>query len=71
MGLFSTNRKLWGDLRTACQYLKGGYKKEGDRLSSSNCGDRTKRNSFKLKERRFKLGIRKKVFYIEGGEALA
>ena len=44
------------------QYLKGRYRKEGDRLFIRVCGDRTKRNGFKLKESRLKLHIRKKSF---------
>ena len=38
LGLFSLDkRRLWSDLRVAFQYLKGGYKKEGDRLFSRVC----------------------------------
>ncbi|GAB0190638.1 hypothetical protein GRJ2_001529100 [Grus japonensis] len=58
LGLFSLEKKrLWGDLIVAYQYLKGAYKKDGDRLFSRACCDRT--TSFKLKEGRFRLGIQK------------
>ena len=48
----------------AFQYLKGSYRKEGDRLFSRVCGDRTRGNGFKLKEGRFRLDIRKKSFTV-------
>jgi len=57
--LFSLQkRRLQGDLTAAIQYLKGAYKKEGDRLFSRACRNRTSINAFKIKEDRFKLGIR-------------
>ena len=73
LGWFSLQRRrLRGDLRTACQYLKGGCKKEGDQLFSRVCCDRIRRNGFRLKEVGFSLDIRKKYFffYNRGGEAL-
>ena len=54
--------RLRRDLRVAFQYLKGSYRKEGDRHFSRVCGDRTRGNGFKLKEGRFRLDIRKKYF---------
>ena len=49
---------------TAFQYLKGSYRKEGDRLFSSVGGDRIRGNNFELKEETFKLDIRKKSFTV-------
>ena len=42
--------------------LKGACKKDGDKLFSRACCNRTRGNGFKLKEGRFRLDIRKKFF---------
>ena len=46
----------------AFQSLKGAYKKDGDGLFSQPCCDNTRGSGFKLKEGRFRLGLRKKSF---------
>jgi len=43
----------------ACQYLKGAYKKDGDRLFSRACCNGTRDNGFKIKESRFRLDRRR------------
>jgi len=55
-------RRLWGDITAAFQYLKGVYKKEVDSLFTRSDIDRIKGNGFKLKEERFRLVVRKKIF---------
>ena len=61
--LFSLEkRRLQGDLTAAFQYLKGAYRKAGEGIFNRECSDRTRSNNFKLKEGRFRLGIRKKSF---------
>ena len=58
LGLFSLEKgRLRGDLIVALQYLKGAYKKDGDRVFSRACCDRTMGGSFKLKENRFRLDM--------------
>ncbi|KFQ60197.1 hypothetical protein N334_00832, partial [Pelecanus crispus] len=57
-------RRLWEDLIAAFQYLKGAYKKTGERLFTRACSDKTRSNVFKLKDGRFRLDIRKKFFTV-------
>ena len=54
----------------AFQYLKGGCKKEQDKLFSRAYCDRTRGNGFTLKEGRFRLVIREKFLNTKCGEAL-
>ena len=63
LGLCSLEkRRLWGDHTVAFQYLKGAYKQEGEQLFMRMAGDWTRGNSFKLRQERFRLDIRRKLF---------
>jgi len=65
LGLFSLEKgRLQGDYVAAFRYLKGACKKHWDRLFSRACCNRTRSDGFKLREGRFRLGIRKKFFTI-------
>ena len=44
--------------------MKRGYKKEGERLFSRVCCDRTRGNGFRLKKGRFSLDIGQKLFTV-------
>ena len=46
----------------AFQYLKGAYKQEGEQLFTWVDSDRTRGNSFKLRQERFRLDIRRNFF---------
>ena len=48
---------------------KGDYKKEGNRVCNRVCCDKTRRNSFKLKEGKFRLNVRNNLFCHKVGEA--
>jgi len=63
LGWFSREkRRLQGDFKAAFWYLKEAYKKDGDKLFSRACSDRTRGNGLKLKEGRFRLDTRKTFF---------
>ena len=53
-------RRLQGDLIAAFQYLKGVYRGEGNQLLERVDNCRTRGNSFKLREGRFRLDVRGK-----------
>lgn len=49
-GLLNLEKKMHsGDLKATFQYLKEGFKKDGDRFFIRTCSDRIRDNGFKLK----------------------
>jgi len=55
-------KKAVGRPYYSLQVPEGAYRKAGEGLLTRACSDRTKANSFKLKEGRFKLDIREEFF---------
>ncbi|GAB0186012.1 hypothetical protein GRJ2_001066500 [Grus japonensis] len=62
LGLFSLEEGLREDLITMFQYLKGGYKEEGDSLFTRSHMEKTRGNGCKLLLGRFRLDTRGKFF---------
>jgi len=63
LALFSLEkRRFQGDLIAAFQYLKRDYKQEGNYFFTGVDNDSTKRNGFKLKERRPRLDVMGRFF---------
>ena len=62
-GLFSLKkRRLRGDLITMFQFLKGGYKEDGDSLFTRSHMEKMRGNWYKLVLGKFQLDTRGKVF---------
>mgnify|MGYP001857108997 CR=1 FL=1 len=61
---------LWGDLAADFQHLRGAYGQEESDFVYVYDSDRTRGNGFKLKEGRFRLGVRGNASP-RGGEGLA
>lgn len=59
------NRRHQRDHITTFQYLKETYKKEGEGIFARVDSNRTKGNSFKLKERNFRLEKQEKFLLRE------
>ncbi|TRZ24149.1 hypothetical protein HGM15179_002955 [Zosterops borbonicus] len=59
-----TKRRLQDNLIVAFQYLKGGYEKDGEGLSTKACRDRTRGKGFKQRQSRFRLDTGKKLFFV-------
>ena len=63
LGLFGLEKKkLWRDYIMAFHYLRRNYKQERNQLFTGVDSNKTRGNGFKLKEGRFRLDVRGKLF---------
>ena len=62
LGLFSLEKGRLSERPDSGLSVKGSYKKEEDTFFSKLCYDRTRGNGLKLKQGRFRLDMRKKIF---------
>ena len=63
LGLFGLKKRRHEEgLIVVFQYLEGAYKQEGQQLFTRVDSDRTRGNSFKLRQGKFSLDIRRKFF---------
>lgn len=66
MGFFILGkRRLLGGIIVAFQYLQEAYGKRGERHFVREYSDRTRSNSFKLKEGKIRLNMRKKFISVK------
>lgn len=57
---------MHGDLIKTFQYLKMGvYREAEEELFARNCSDRTRSTGYKLRDRKFMLDIRRKLFTVK------
>ena len=64
MGLFSLEKRSCVETSELLPVPQGGYKDAAEGLFIRDCSDRTRGDGFKLKQGKFRLDIRKKLFTV-------